>query len=99
MVSGEGLPSRHCLAASVIFGLSIAGVMRVGPVGAEARANAAERSSSSGRALFFGETPLRGIIQGHDRPLPAELVRCANCPLPDSRATSGVSNVGPRLDR
>jgi hypothetical protein len=95
----DELPSGHCLACTVVFGLLIAGVMRASPALADTRNNAAEGSSSSGRALFFGETPLRGIIQGHERPLPSELVRCANCHVPDSRATSGVSKAAPRLDR
>jgi hypothetical protein len=99
MVTGEGLLSHHCLVLTVIFALLIAGVMRVGPVLADTRDNPVKGSSLSGRSLFFGETPLRGIIQGHDRPLSPELVRCANCHLPDSRSTSGVSNVTPRLDR
>jgi hypothetical protein len=87
------------LAVTVIFGFLIAGVMRVGPVLADIHDNAAEGLGSYGRALFFGETQLHGIIQGHERPLPPELVRCANCHLPDSRSTSGVSNPAPRLDR
>jgi hypothetical protein len=87
------------LVVTVIFGLVIADVMRVGPLLADTPDNTANVSRLSGRGLFFGETPLRGIIQGHDRPLPPELVRCANCHVPDSRATSGVSNATPRLDR
>src|ERR1700745_1121071 len=98
MVMGEGLLSHHCMAVPLIFGLFLVGVMRVGPALADTRDNAAEGSSSSGRALFFGETPLRGIIQGHDRPLPAELVRCANCHLPDSRSTLGVATARPCLN-
>src|SRR5215469_14872505 len=98
MVTGESLLSQHCMGI-LMFGLFLVGVMRVGPTLADTRDNAAEGSSSTGRALFFGETPLRGLIQGHDRPLPAELVRCANCHLPDSRSTLGVANATPRLDR
>jgi hypothetical protein len=41
--------------------------------------------------MFFGETPLRGIIVGHDRPLPPEVVGCVNCHLGGSRSTSDGS--------
>jgi hypothetical protein len=80
-----------------MFGLLVAGVMRIGPVLAGTRDNAAKGPSWSGRGLFFGETPLRGIVQGHERPMPPKLVGCANCHVPD--LTSGVSSAAPRLDR
>jgi hypothetical protein len=60
--------------------------------------NAGSGSTSAGQRMFFGETPVRGTILGHDRPLPPELVKCANCHAAGSTAASGES-FGPRLDR
>jgi len=36
-------------------------------------------SAVRGEALYRGKTPLRGKIRGHDDPLPAEAIVCANC--------------------
>lgn len=48
--------------------------------------------------MFFGETPLQGAIVEHDRPLPPEVVACANCHSGDSRSASRVS-FAPLLSR
>jgi hypothetical protein len=82
-----------------MFGLAISWIMRFDPVLADMREDAVNESSSSGRALFFGETPLRGVILGHELPLPPETVVCANCHLEDRQPISGVSNSAPRLNR
>jgi hypothetical protein len=49
-------------------------------------------------ADVFGETPLQGTIVGHERPLPAALVACANCHPAGSRAALKTA-IGPRLDK
>jgi hypothetical protein len=36
-------------------------------------------SAVRGEALYRGKTPLQGSIRGHDDPLPAEAIVCANC--------------------
>jgi hypothetical protein len=48
--------------------------------------------------MFSGETQLRGTIVGHDRPLPPELVSCANCHVGGSQPAAGEA-FGPLLDR
>jgi hypothetical protein len=60
--------------------------------------SAGEVSGSAGQRMFFGETPLQGTIVGHERPLPAELVACANCHPAGSRSALDTA-IGPRLDK
>ena len=60
--------------------------------------SAGEVSGSAGQRMFFGETPLQGTIVGHERPLPAALVACANCHPAGSRAALETA-IGPRLDK
>ena len=59
---------------------------------------AGEISRSAGQRMFFGEAPLQGTIVGHERPLPAELVACANCHLAGSRSALDTA-IGPRLEK
>jgi hypothetical protein len=60
--------------------------------------NVGNGSSSAGRRMFFGETPLLGTIVGHQRPLPPEMVGCANCHWEDPGSIS-TRSFAPRLDR
>jgi hypothetical protein len=53
---------------------------------------------AAGCRMFFGDTPLQGAIFEHGRPLPPEVVACANCHLGDTRSTSGGS-FAPLLSR
>jgi hypothetical protein len=90
---------HYCWARSVLFGVAIAGMTRIDPVLTHTPEQAGNGSSSPGRGLFFGETPLHGIISGHNLPLPPKMVSCANCHLQGWLPASGVSNSAPRLDR
>jgi hypothetical protein len=58
----------------------------------------AEASISAGRRIFFGETPLRGVIVGQSEHLPASVVACANCHAAGSPLFSGKP-FGPPLNR
>jgi len=60
--------------------------------------NLGNGSGAAGCRMFFGETPLQGAIVEHDRPLPPEVVVCANCHLGDTRSISGGSGA-PLLSR
>jgi hypothetical protein len=66
------------------------------------------REAELGARAFDGRDPLRARVDGHDAPLPAAAVACANCHLPDpgpARASAagappgGGASFGPRLDR
>jgi hypothetical protein len=48
--------------------------------------------------MFFGEMPLHGAIVEHGRPLPPEVVVCANCHLEKTRSISAGSGA-PLLNR
>ena len=48
--------------------------------------------------MFFGETPLLGTLVGHQRPLPPEMVGCANCHSEGSGSIS-TRSFAPRLNR
>jgi hypothetical protein len=65
---------------------------------AGACANPGNSSDAAGCRMFFGETPLQGAIVEHGRPLPPEVVVCANCHLEDTRSISGGSGA-PFLSR
>jgi mono/diheme cytochrome c family protein len=58
----------------------------------------AEASISAGNRIFFGETPLRGVIVGQSEHLPASVVACANCHAAGSPLSSGKP-FGPPLNR
>lgn len=54
-----------------------------------------------GKSLFFGRTPLAARIRGHDTPLPAAVVVCANCHGPESQPPPQptlVKRAAPLLD-
>ena len=55
----------------------------------------AEASISAGRRMFFGDTPLRGVIVGQSEHLPASVVACANCHAAGS--PSSGKPIGPPL--
>jgi hypothetical protein len=57
----------------------------------------AEASISAGRRMFFGDTPLRGVIVGQSEHLPASVVACANCHAAGS--PSSGKPIGPPLNR
>jgi hypothetical protein len=65
---------------------------------AGACANFGDDADAAGCRMFFGETPLQGAIVEHGRPLPPEVVVCANCHLEDTRSISGGSGA-PFLSR
>jgi hypothetical protein len=65
---------------------------------AEACEKSGDDASAAGCRMFFGETPLQGTIAEHDRPLPPEVVACANCHSRDTRSTSGEA-FAPILSR
>ena len=46
--------------------------------------------------MFFGETPLRGVIVGQSEHLPASVVACANCHAAGS--PSSGKPIGPPLN-
>jgi hypothetical protein len=60
--------------------------------------NFGKDGGAAGCRMFFGETPLQGAIFEHDRPLPPEVVACANCHLEETRSISGGSGA-PFLSR
>jgi hypothetical protein len=60
--------------------------------------NRCNASGAAGCRMFFGEMPLRGTIVEQDRPLPPEVVVCANCHLEETRSISGGSGA-PLLSR
>src|SRR5207237_9972318 len=76
----------------------IAGCLLLHVLPSGASENAANDPASSGRHIFFGETPLRAIILGQSRPLPPERAACANCHAAGSRPASDGS-FAPLLDR
>src|SRR5438093_9960397 len=60
--------------------------------------NFGNSSGAAGCRMFVGETPLQGAIFEHDRPLPPEVVACANCHSGDTGSISGGSGA-PFLSR
>ena len=62
-----------------IVSLLIVGCLLVRAVPVNPGENVGNGWSSAGRRMFFGETPLLGTLVGHQRPLPPEMVGCANC--------------------
>lgn len=60
--------------------------------------NFGDDADAAGCHMFFGETPLQGAVVEHGRPLPPEVVVCANCHLEDTRSISGGSGA-PFLSR
>lgn len=60
--------------------------------------NFGNHAGAAGCRMFVGETPLQGAIVEHGRPLPPEVVVCANCHLEDARSISGGSGA-PFLSR
>ena len=86
------------LTFSKIAILLAAACVLVQAVPAGACENPGNGAGAAGCRLFFGETPLRGAIVEQDRPLPPEVVACANCHLGDTRSTSGGS-FAPSLSR
>jgi hypothetical protein len=98
--SGQDGKSRRSTAwpSSQIAILPVAAWVLVQAVATEACGNIGNGSGAAGCRMFFGETPLRGSIIGHNRPLPPEVVACANCHVGDARSSSGGSfapSLGP----
>jgi hypothetical protein len=96
--TGQEVKPGDWLALSEIAALLIAACVLVHEEPTEASGNVGNGSSWAGRRMFFGETPLQGIIVGHEHALPPEVVGCANCHLGASRATADGS-FAPRLGR
>jgi hypothetical protein len=86
------------LGSSKIAVRLVAACVLLQAVPARACENPGNGSGAAGCRMFFGETPLQGDIIEHDRPLPPEVVACANCHLEDTRSTSGGS-FAPSLNR
>jgi hypothetical protein len=86
------------LSLSRIVSLLIVGCLLVRAVPVNPGENVGNGWSSAGRRMFFGETPLLGTIVGHQRPLPPEMVGCANCHSEGSGSIS-TRSFAPRLDR
>jgi hypothetical protein len=82
----------------MIVRLLIVGCLLIRAVPVNPGENVRNGWSSAGRRMFFGETPLVGTIVGHQRPLPPEMVGCANCHWEDPGSIS-TRSVAPRLDR
>ena len=57
-----------------------------------------DSSASTGRRMFLGESSLQGAIAGHAKPLPPQMVPCANCHLGKAGLGSETS-FAPTLDR
>jgi hypothetical protein len=75
---------RHRLLAGAMLLVALCGGVLAAGQGAQVVWRGAELSD--------GRLPLTGGLQGHDDPLPAEALRCANC-------HEGSTAVAPRLDR
>jgi hypothetical protein len=99
MFSGPaGRDAANRLTFGKIAVLLVAACVLLQAMPAGACENAGNSSGTAGCRMFFGETPLQGAIVEHDRPLPPEVVACANCHSGDTRSTSGEA-LAPLLSR
>ena len=96
--TGREAPRIPWLSLSKTIGILVVACMVAERAHAEACGNFGSGTDAAGCRLFFGETSLRGIIVGHDQPLPPDVVACANCHLGDARSSSDRS-FAPRLNR
>jgi hypothetical protein len=90
--------SADRLAFSKMASLLVAACLLVQAAPAGACESPGSGSGAAGCRMFFGETPLRGTIVEQDRPLPPEVIVCANCHLGDAPSISGGSGA-PLLSR
>jgi cytochrome c553 len=84
-------------------GLWLAMALCLSSAAVHAQANA---PALRGAQLYDGRIALSGQLRGHDRPLPADALRCANCHEPSrqvvaagSAAASNNNSFAPRLDQ
>jgi hypothetical protein len=90
--------ATDCLSLSKIAVRLVAACVLLQTMPAGACETPGNGSGAAGCRMFFGETPMQGAIVEHDRPLPPEVVACANCHSGDVRSTSGGS-FAPSLSR